>query len=120
MVNCYKYSITPVSKPRQTRSDVWKKRPCVVKYRKFADKCRELNIEIRPFDHVIFHIPMPKSWSNKKKLKMDSKPHLNRPDIDNLGKAIMDAVLKEDSHIHDIRLSKIWSFEGYIEIIRTD
>ena len=33
--------ITPVAKPRQTRSDVWKKRPCVVKYRQFADDLRE-------------------------------------------------------------------------------
>ena len=24
--------ITPVSKPRMTRADTWKKRPCVLKY----------------------------------------------------------------------------------------
>jgi len=34
------YKITPVPKPRQTRSDKWKQRPCVMRYRAFADEVR--------------------------------------------------------------------------------
>jgi hypothetical protein len=33
-------NLKPVPKPRQTRSDKWKQRPCVMAYRTFADELR--------------------------------------------------------------------------------
>ena len=33
--------IDPVAKPRMTRSDRWKKRPCVVRYRVYSIRLRE-------------------------------------------------------------------------------
>jgi len=113
-----KYDITPVPKPRQTRSDKWKKRPCVMRYRAFADECRLKKVRISDCgDTITFHISMPKSWSKKKQEDMNHMPHQQKPDIDNLTKALLDAVLKEDCTVYDIRINKIWSYVGAIEII---
>lgn len=113
------YKITPIPKPRQTQSDKWRKRPCVVKYRAFADLVRLHGIKIKPGDHIKFYIPMPKSWSDKKKTEMIGKPHQQKPDIDNYLKALFDAIYKNDSHIWYIgSVKKIWSDSGRIEIRR--
>lgn len=112
-----RYLITPCPKPRQTRSDKWKKRPCVMRYRAFADECRLLGINIHDMgDTVIFHIPMPKSWSKKKKRLMDQRPHQQKPDIDNLLKSLLDATMKEDCTVWSISTYKQWSYDGAIEV----
>ena len=112
------YHITPVPKPRQTRSDKWKKRPGVLRYRAFADECRLRIKDDLDGKHIIFWMPMPKSWSKKKKYKMVSTPHQQRPDIDNLCKSLLDAMYGDDSHVHDIRITKLWGFsDGGIEIL---
>lgn len=112
-----KYEIIPVPKPRQTRSDKWKERPCVLRYRAFADKVREFGIEIKPGDSIIFCLPMSKSWSEKKKKEMYMQPHCIVPDLDNLIKSILDACHKEDSHIHWLgHTFKKWDYEGSIII----
>lgn len=112
--------ITPVSKPRQTKSDVWKKRPVVMKYRKFADElrafCKKHNFVPGEELEMEFHIPMPKSWSKKKKAEMEGKPNRSRPDSDNLAKAVLDALLPEDSTVWSLNIIKRWSREGYIDL----
>lgn len=61
--------------------------------------------------------PMPASWSKKKRNKMCFELHTSRPDADNCGKAIFDALLKEDSIISDFRVTKFWvDTKGFIEI----
>ena len=111
------YLITPVPAPRMTRSDKWAKRPCVMRYFAFRDEVKLRKVTIEPFgSHIIFYLPMPKSWSRKKKAKMLGMPHQQTPDTDNLGKAILDAVFGDDSHVYDIRFSKYWSDIGKIEI----
>ena len=100
-----------------TQRDKWKKRPCVLKYYAFKDECRLNNVEIPENGALIeFYIPMPKSWSHKKKSKFALTPHRQRPDIDNLMKAIFDAVLIEDSHIWSVYALKFWAFEPRIVI----
>lgn len=47
---------------------------------------------------------------------MFGKPHTKKPDIDNLCKALLDALYKDDSKIWDLRVTKIWGYEGQIEI----
>jgi len=105
--------INPIAKPRMTRADTWKKRPCVVKYWAYKDELRRLikknNIEIDKEIYVEFYIEMPKSWSKKKKLSLNNQPHEQRPDIDNLIKGLMDSLFKEDSHVHTVCAKKIWS-----------
>lgn len=61
-------------------------------------------------------MPMPKSWSAKKREEMNGKPHKVRPDIDNMVKAIMDAAFKEDSHVWEVHARKVWSDKGSIEV----
>lgn len=111
------YSIDPVPKPRMTQRDKWSKRNCVTRYWVFKDLVKEKNIKIPPGGgHVIFYIPMPQSWSAKKRAAKDGAPHEQRPDLDNYLKALLDSVYSEDSHIYDIRASKFWAKDGAIEV----
>ena len=69
--------------------------------------------------HLIFYIPVPKSWAKYKKAEMHMKLHQSKPDIDNLAKAFFDSLFSEDMHIADIRLTKKWvnEEEGWFEFI---
>ena len=112
--------ITPVPKPRQTVADRWKKRPCVMRYRAFADELREL-VDLEKIKDIrqirlIFVMPMAKSWSRKKKFTMFATPHQQRPDIDNLVKSVMDALLPEDMSVWRLYAEKRWGEVGSIEI----
>ena len=111
------YPITPVPKPRQTQADKWRQRPSVMRYREFADRCRLLGVTIREGgDRITFLMPMPRSWSKKAREQMRGKPHQQRPDVDNLAKALLDAVFPEDCRVWDSRMTKIWADEGGIRI----
>ena len=105
--------IIPVSKPRMTRADTWKKRPCVLRYWAYKDelneKIKDIDIELDDELYLEFYISMPKSWSKKKRIEYFNKPHKQKPDIDNLVKGVMDAIFKEDYHVHTIYAKKIWS-----------
>ncbi len=111
------FRISPIAKPRMTRSDRWKKRPSVLAYRAFADAMRQQcgDWELPDAFHVRFIVPMPNSWSNKKKLQMVSTPHKQRPDLDNFIKSF-DCLREEDSSIWKISAEKIWGEEGMIII----
>ncbi len=63
-----------------------------------------------------FFIPMPKSWSIKKKNKFRFEPCLKKEDTSNFVKAYEDALFKDDSVIWDFRASKFWADIGYIEV----
>ena len=89
-----------------TRADAWKKRPIVLKY---WDFCNELNRQANRLSYIpgdkvslIFFIPMAKSWSKNKREQMLGKPHKAKPDIDNLAKAFLDALLAEDSYVYSL------------------
>lgn len=112
-----KYDINPVPKPRMTRKDKWNPSKGAKRYFSFKDEIRLLKVHLpASYSHVIFIIKMPKSWSKKKKNQMDSQPHTQTPDVDNLCKALMDAVYDQDNLVFDIRISKYWGFEGAIII----
>lgn len=107
------YNIIPLGKPRMTRADKWKKRPEVLRYRAFCDEVRLSKVTLPESGyHVIFVLPMPPSWSKKKRALMDGEPHQQKPDKDNLEKALLDALFGEDSHIWDGRVTKIWGETG--------
>lgn len=109
------YAIEPVPKPRMLKSDKWKKRPEVLRYWAFCDHARLLKIQLPESGyHVTFVMPMPKSWSQKKRGVMNGKPHQQRPDKDNLEKALLDAIFDEDCRVWDGRVTKIWGEEGKI------
>lgn len=102
-----------------TRRDKWLKprRPCVSRYFDFRDEVKKAGIVIQESgSHIIFILPMPKSWNAKKKLLWNGKAHQKKPDKDNLEKALLDSIFKDDSHIWDSRVTKVWGYEGMIEI----
>lgn len=88
-----------------------------MRYFAFRDEVKLRGVELPDCSHVTFIIPMPDSWSEKKKLSMDGKPHRQKPDYDNLAKALGDAVYGEDCQLHDIRNTKIWGRVGGIQIL---
>lgn len=114
------FDVTPVAKPRMTRRDVWKQRPSVMKYRQYCDDLRaeaeKKNYKIGNQIGLIFYMPMPDSWSIKKKAKYVGTPHKQRPDDDNLIKAYCDALAEEDSDIWNKHAIKVWSYTGKIEV----
>ncbi len=111
------YNICPVAKPRMTRSDKWKKRPATAKYWAFCDQVRLEKVKFESGNHVVFYIPMPRSWSKKRQEEMLGEPHTPTPDLDNLVKALGDAIYENDSCLWDYRATKRWSETGRIEIL---
>lgn len=88
-----------------------------MRYRAFADELRlKYRKNLPDSIQLVFYMPMPSSWSTKKKLKMLGEPHQSRPDWDNLAKAVCDALCEEDSYIFRCYVEKYWAEEGGIEI----
>ncbi len=116
----YEFALDPISKPRQTQQDKWKKRPAVVAYRAFADELRrqaaEMNFKLPDCGwSITFYLPMPKSWGKTRVSQMMGKPHQQKPDCDNLVKAVMDALLPDDSTVWQIGgIEKYWAISGRI------
>jgi Holliday junction resolvase RusA-like endonuclease len=69
--------------------------------------------------HLMFYLPVPKSWKEYKKKEMHMKLHQSKPDWDNLSKAFFDSLMSEDKYIADVRVTKKWvnQEEGYIEFL---
>lgn len=69
---------------------------------------------------LTFYMPMPESWSAKKKQQMNGQRHTTKPDRDNLEKGVCDAfnkiIWKDDGQICDGPIRKFYSFEPRIEI----
>lgn len=67
---------------------------------------------------IYFYLPLPQSWSQKKKTQYHFSIHQRQPDIDNLTKALMDGLMVEDKHIAHLQVAKFWvDFPtGWIEI----
>tara|TARA_R110000803_G_scaffold21216_2_gene53657 strand:- start:5859 stop:6356 length:498 start_codon:yes stop_codon:yes gene_type:complete len=127
----YMFDVCPVAAPRMTQSDRWKtnpehpdinrrQRPVVTKYWAYKNiliiQKNLMNYEVKSVLDILFLIPMPKSWSIKKKEQMNGLPCKVRPDTDNLMKAIKDTFCKEDSHIWRETGEKRWAYSGSVII----
>lgn len=113
------FDICPIPKPRMTQRDRWAKRPAVLRYRAFCDEVRFRGVTLPESGwHVTFVLPMPDSWSKKKRAAMNGMPHQLKPDKDNLEKALLDAIFDDDARIWDGRVTKIWGERGCIQIIQ--
>jgi Holliday junction resolvase RusA-like endonuclease len=111
--------IPPMPKPRQTQSDRWKQRPVVVRYRAWCDEVRrQMGGRALPEAFwVRFWVPLPPSYDKAKRAALAGSQHAQKPDIDNLLKALMDALLEDDSGVWDVRATKLWTCgPGCIEI----
>ena len=62
------------------------------------------------------HFETPKSWPKAKTAALQGKPHIQRPDIDNIEKAILDGLNRiafaDDSQVCDMRTRKHWGIAG--------
>ena len=109
----------PVPKPRQTRSDKWKQRPCVVRYRLWADEARlaATGSPLARVDasvlavHVYAHLLMPQSWSAEKKAAHAGRLHRSKSDADNILKGLIDSLFAEDKTIALVQCVKLWCRE---------
>jgi Holliday junction resolvase RusA-like endonuclease len=110
------YPITPIAKPRMTHRD--KYRPIHKAYFKFAEDIATLGIKLpNSGAHITFGLPMPRSWSKRKKAAHVHQGHQQTPDLSNLLKALEDACYVDDKVIWNYgSLTKLWAQEGYIEI----
>jgi len=106
-----------VGKPTMTKRDQWKTRPCVVRYRMYCDRLRayapkELwHVDVHTLE-ITAHIGMPPSWAKKKKVELVGKMHREKPDWDNIGKAVGDALFEQDKTIASGQVKKFWCAEG--------
>ena len=127
----YLFDIVPISAPRMTQSDRWRtnpehpdinkrQRPVVTKYFAYKNlltlQAKQLGYEVKPVLDVLFIMPMPNSWSGKKKERMNGLPCKVKPDTDNLLKALKDTFCKNDSHIWRETAEKRWGHKGSIII----
>jgi Holliday junction resolvase RusA-like endonuclease len=114
------FLVDPCPAPRQSRSDAWKPSPRVLRYRAWKDRmrplCDTLGWKLGDSLRVDFHVQMPKSWSKKKRKEMLGEFHQQKPDIDNLCKALMDLQGVDDGHVHTIHATKRWSEVGKIVV----
>lgn len=119
----FKIEPVPASRPRVTRwgthylpkYDQFKQDMAKLLMGKRTEYTEPLKIE------MTFYLTIPKSYSKKKRDEMDGTycPHV--ADIDNLEKAVYDAmngvVFKDDKQIVDHHVRKIWCKEdGRIEV----
>ena len=112
--------VAPFAKPRMTQRDRWAKRQIVIDYFAFRDTVKQEierllalqnnNDKNKSWEEldISFFIPMPKSWSKKKRSEMAGTPHKQRPDLDNYIKGLLDALLKEDCKVWRVSARKIW------------
>ena len=89
-----------------------------MRYWEFKDRLVELygDRELPEQIGLIFIIPMPEGWSEKKKSLMDGKPHQAKGDIDNHIKAAFDCLADNDAYIWRVDAAKYWGRTGSIEI----
>lgn len=73
---------------------------------------KENNIEYNNWDslnNIDFVIQMPKSWTKKKKKLLLNQKHQQKPDLNNLVKALEDFLFEDDAKISSYNnVNKIW------------
>ena len=113
------FDVVPVAAPRMNHADRWKKRPCVQRYFAYRDQVRamaeEQGFTLPERFYLWFQMPMPKSWSQRKKRMMFGEPCRSKPDADNLAKGFFDC-FGEDKHVWSVQLTKTWHDKGGIVV----
>lgn len=108
-----------MGKPRMTQRDRWKKRDCVQRYRAMKDELRLRGVKLPEQYAVIVYLPMPRSWTAKERLEHNGQRHQQKPDGDNIMKALQDCLVHRDESIHDGRVIKRWAYHGRVVILDT-
>lgn len=88
----------------------------------YMEQCNNVRLEGQLFAIVIAYFQIPKSASKKKAKQMEEREirPTKRPDIDNVIKAIFDALNKlaydDDSQIVSLRVEKLYSNNPRVEV----
>lgn len=127
----YLFDVVPMGAVRMTHSDRWKTNPhhtdprkrqraCVSKYFAFKTllklQAKQLGFELGNYLDAVYVIPMPNSWSSKKKKEMNGLPCMVKPDCDNITKAVKDALKDNDGDVWWEKAEKRWGYKGSIII----
>lgn len=105
----------PIGKPRMTQRDKFIKRPATTQYWQFKDAIRISAGQLPAYPDMVIvtaWVPMPPSWSKTKQDSYTGQPCRQKPDWDNIGKAICDALFDEDCCIWVGALIKYWCRPG--------
>ena len=106
----------PLGKPRMTQRDKWKKRPCVVAYRAWADIAR-LSCPKLPPPEMITRLDWTAVFAvNPGTEGQIGTQHREKPDRDNIDKAILDALFEDDSSIAYGTIRKEWGEQDGIVV----
>jgi Holliday junction resolvase RusA-like endonuclease len=116
------FDVVPVGKPRMTQRDKWKPSLAAKRYFSFKDSITVHILEdskLRAFlkEEDVYHVeftaflPIPISWAKSKKVEAAGKFHRQKPDVDNIEKALLDAIFPDDSAIAVTRGAKFWADE---------
>ena len=112
---------TPVAQPRhrvstrgeQVRTYIPKKHPVHQYKALIAEYTKHWPVFVGPLNVVIeLEFAMPQSWSYKKQAAMREAWHTQKPDIDNVTKAILDALKdrwKDDTQVVRLTVDKRWT-----------
>lgn len=93
-----------------TQRDKWKKRPCVEAYHAFRDAIRrDFPGEVPPTEQVIELSWIAYFATNDAELI--GRFHREKPDRDNIDKAILDALFEHDEGIPYGMIQKVWGKE---------
>ena len=127
------FDVIPMGAVRMTQSDRWKTNPnhvdpnkrqrgAVQKYFAFktliALQAKQVGFELGEYLDAVYLIPMPASWSKKKKDSMNGMPCKVKPDTDNITKAVKDALKVNDGDVWWEKAEKRWAFKGSIIIFQ--
>lgn len=109
----------PIGKPRQTKRDKWKQRPCVVRYRSWADEAR-----FAAFGHPLKKLRLTGpttlrvvAYFESPKKQHRVGPHTMTPDFDNIEKSVADALFENDQMIYKSSVEKYWADGGLPRVI---
>ena len=98
----------PIAKPRMSQRDKWKQRPCVMRYRGFADAVRlaaKRTTKIRLTQPTWLIV---KCYFDCGKTHRTG-PHTQKPDADNVLKGISDALFENDEMVWKAWVTKLWA-----------
>ena len=117
----------PASRPRVTRWSTYYGK----KYTQFKKDMYALTTDLKTipmtgniFAELQFNVPIPKSWSKKKKEAKNGAYCDNHADIDNYCKAILDSLnnvyYEDDKQIVMLKATMLWATEPSIECTFTE
>ncbi len=125
------FDVIPMGAVRMSSSDRWKVNPNhkdprkrqrepVTRYFAFKDRLKtqsqELGFQLGELLDIVFFVPMPDAWSEKKKQRSIGLPCKVRPDVDNMVKGVMDCLKSEDGDVWYVRAEKRYAWSGSILI----